>query len=71
MPLTPEVNAIIRELSEPLAPGDRPAFQRAMEQKLEAAPVVGPGTPHQIGRIVQRDFRDPPDLRQGRVVLKT
>ena len=67
--LTPEVNAIIRELSEPLEPSLRPAFQQAVEQRL--APSAGPGTAHQIGRIVQRDFRDPPDLRQGRVVLKT
>jgi hypothetical protein len=68
-PLTPEVNAIIRELSEPLEPGLRPAFQQAVEQKL--APSAGPGTAHQVGRMVQRDFRDPPDLRRGRVVLKT
>ena len=69
MPLSSEVSTIIRELSEPIEPSLRPAFQQAVEQKL--APSAGPGTAHQIGRIVQRDFRDPPDLRQGRVVLKT
>jgi hypothetical protein len=68
MPLSQEVNAIIRELSEPLDPSLRPAFHQAVEQKLP--PSAGPGTAHQVGRIVQRDFRDPPDLRQGRVVLK-
>ena len=69
MPLSQEVTAIIRELSEPLEPSLRPAFQQAVEQRL--APSAGPGTAHQLGRIVQRDFRDPPDLRQGRVVLRT
>jgi hypothetical protein len=68
-PLSPEVSTIIRQLSEPLEPSLRPAFQQAVEQKL--APSAGPGTAHQIGRVVQRNFRGAPDLRQGRVVLKT
>jgi hypothetical protein len=69
MPLSPEVSTIIRQLSEPLEPSLRPAFEQAVERRLASS--AGPGTAHQIGRIVQRDFRDPPDLRQGRVVLKT
>ena len=64
-PLTPEVDAIIRALSAPLEPNLRPAFQQAVAQRLASS--AGPGTAHQVGRIVQRDFRPTPDLRHGRV----
>jgi hypothetical protein len=68
MPLGSEELNILRALSEPIDQRRRTEFMAEATRRLEAAPVVGPGTAHQIGRLVQRDFRDPPpDLRQGRV----
>jgi hypothetical protein len=68
MPLSPEAQTILRGLSEPLDPRRRDDFMAEAARRLEAAPLVGPGLAHQIGRVVQRDFRDPPpDLRQGRI----
>jgi hypothetical protein len=65
--LTSDEMDILRALSEPIDYRRRAAFMQEATTRLEAALVVGPGTAHQIGRIVQRDFFDPPDLRQGRV----
>jgi hypothetical protein len=66
--LTADELNILRALSEPIDQRRRAEFMAEATKRLEAAPVVGPGPAHQIGRIVQRDFRDPPpDLRQGRV----
>jgi hypothetical protein len=68
MPLSPEAQTILRALSEPIDQRRRPDFMAEATRRLEAAPIVGPGTAHQIGRVVQRDFFDPPaDLRQNRV----
>jgi hypothetical protein len=68
MPLSPEAQTILRNLSEPIDQSRRSDFMQEATRRLEAAPIVGPGTAHQIGRTVQRDFRDIPiDLRQGRI----
>ena len=67
MPLTPEETAILRSLSEPVDQRRRGDFIAEATRRLEAAPDHGPGVAHQVGRVVQRDFRDPPDLRKGRV----
>jgi hypothetical protein len=37
----------------------------AVEARLETAPVVGPGTAHQIGRELQRQYFDAPNLHGG------
>jgi hypothetical protein len=69
MPLSPEELNILRALSEPIDQLRRTEFLQEAARRLEAAPAVGPGTAHRIGRIVQRDFRSPPpDLRRGRSV---
>jgi hypothetical protein len=69
MPLSPEELNILRALSEPIDERRRTEFMVEATRRLEAAPAVGPGTAHRIGRIVQRDFRTPPpDLRRGRSV---
>jgi hypothetical protein len=65
--LTPDELNILRALSEPLDPGRRDGFMQEATRRLEAAPLVGPGLAHQIGRLVQRDFYAAPDLRQGRL----
>jgi hypothetical protein len=65
--LTPDELNILRALSEPIDQRRRADFMQEVTKRLEATPVIGPGTAHQIGRVVQRDFFDPPDLRQGRV----
>ena len=66
--LTPDELTILRGLSEPLDPRRRDDFMAEATRRLEAAPFVGPGLAHQIGRAVQRDFRNPPpDLRSGRI----
>ena len=68
MPLSSEEREILRLLSEPLERDRRTEFMTEATRRLEACPVIGPGTAHQIGRIVQRDFRDPPlDMRRGRI----
>jgi hypothetical protein len=68
MPLTPEAQTILRSLAEPIHQSRRSDFLQEATRRLEATPVVGPGTAHQVGRLVQRDFFDPPqDLRQNRV----
>jgi hypothetical protein len=68
MPLSLEAQNILRALSEPLDQRRKQDFLQEATRRLEAASVVGPGTAHQVGRVVQRDFFDPPpDLRQGRV----
>jgi hypothetical protein len=68
MPLSPEAQNILRALSEPIDQQRKQDFLQEATKRLEATPVVGPGTAHQVGRLVQRDFFDPPqDLRQNRV----
>jgi hypothetical protein len=68
MPLSPEAQNILRALSEPIDQRRRSDFLQEATRRLEASPTVGPGTAHQVGRIVQRDFREVPvDLRQGRI----
>ena len=68
MPLSPEAQNILRALSEPIDQRRKQDFLQEATKRLEAAPIVGPGTAHQVGRLVQRDFFDPPqDLRSGRV----
>jgi hypothetical protein len=68
MPLSPEELTILRALSEPIDQRRRTDFLREATRRLEATPIVGPGTAHQVGRVVQRAFFDPPqDLRQNRV----
>jgi hypothetical protein len=69
MPLSSEELTILRALSAPIDQHRRPEFLQEATRRLEAAPIGGPGQAHQIGRIVQRDFRTPPpDLRRGRSV---
>jgi hypothetical protein len=68
MPLSLEAHSILRALSEPIDQRRRTEFMAEATRRLEAASAVGPGTAHQVGRIVQRDFWSPtPDLRQGRL----
>jgi hypothetical protein len=68
MPLSPEAQNILRALSEPIDQRRRSDFLQEATRRLEAASTIGPGTAHQVGRIIQRDFWDPPqDLRQNRV----
>jgi hypothetical protein len=68
MPLSHEAQNILRALSEPIDQRRRSDFLQEATRRLEATPIVGPGTAHQVGRVVQRDFLNPPlDLRQGRV----
>jgi hypothetical protein len=67
--LTHEEQDLLSELSNPLEPGRREDFRRAVEQKIEeTAPHGGAGAVHRAARTVQRDYWDPPlDLRQGRL----
>jgi hypothetical protein len=69
MQLGPEEMRLLLELSEPLEQSRRPAFLQEATRRIEAASSqnVGPGFVHRVGRSVQRDFFDPPDLRVGRV----
>jgi hypothetical protein len=70
MQLGPEEMRLLLELSEPLEQSRRPAFLQEATRRIEEASSqngVGPGFVHRVGRIVQRDFFDPPDLRVGRV----
>jgi hypothetical protein len=68
MPLSSEEREILRSLSEALERDRRIEFMAEATRRLEAAPAIGPGTAHQVGRIVQRNFRDPPlDMRRGRI----
>ena len=68
MPLSHDEMNILRALSEPIDQGRRADFIQEVARQLEATPAVGPGTAYQIGRVVQRDFWDPPaDLRHSRV----
>jgi hypothetical protein len=63
-----EAEMILRSLAEPIEQSRRSDFIQEATRRLEAAPAAGEGTAHQVGRIVQRDFRDVPlDLRQGRI----
>jgi hypothetical protein len=59
MPLSLEAQNILRALSEPIDQRRRSDFLQEATRRLEAAPIVGPGTAHQVGRLVQRDFSIP------------
>jgi hypothetical protein len=65
MPLNPEARETVIALAQPIDPPRREEFLAAVEQRLEAAPAVGPGTAHQIGRELQRQYFDAPNLRGG------
>jgi hypothetical protein len=70
MQLGPEEMRLLLELSEPLEQSRRPAFLQEATRRIEAAAPqngVGPGFVHRVGRVVQRDYFDPPDLRVSRV----
>jgi hypothetical protein len=66
MPLHPEEQALVIALAQPIAPPRREAFVQAVEQRLGASPVIGPGAAHRIAREVQRDYFDPPDFHGGK-----
>jgi hypothetical protein len=65
MPLPAEARAQILELAQPIDPPRREEFLAAVEQRLEAAPAIGPGTAHQVGRELQRQYFDAPNLHGG------
>jgi hypothetical protein len=73
MPLSlpPDEQSILRALSEPIADrGRRHEFLQEAERRIEEASppsAIGPGLMHRVGRATQRDYFDPPDLRQSRV----
>jgi hypothetical protein len=66
MPLDPEARATVLQLAQPIADAPRrEAFVAAVEERLAAAPAAGPGTAHQIGRELQRQYFDAPNLHGG------
>jgi hypothetical protein len=65
MPLDPEARATVLQLAQPLDPPRREEFLQAVAERLDAMPAVGPGTAHQIGRKLQRQFFDAPNLHGG------
>jgi hypothetical protein len=65
MPLNPEARETVIALARPIDPPRREAFVAAVTEKLEAAPAAGPGTAHQVGRELQRQYFDPPNLHGG------
>jgi hypothetical protein len=65
MPINPEARARILELAQPIDPPRREAFVAAVEERLAASPVVGPGVAHQVGRELQRKYFDAPNLHGG------
>lgn len=70
MPLSPEEMSVLRSLSEPIDQRRRADFMLEAERRIAEASspsAIGPGLVHRVGRAVQRDFFNPPDLRVGRV----
>jgi hypothetical protein len=67
MPFDPEARATVLALALPIDPPRRDEFVAAVEARLEASPVVGPGTAHQIGRELQRQYFDAPNSHGGQV----
>jgi hypothetical protein len=69
--LAPEEMDLLRALSEPIDQRRRTEFMTEAARRIEEASPqsgVGPGVVHRVGRVVQRQYFDPPlDLRQGRV----
>jgi hypothetical protein len=65
MPLPVEVRETVLALAQPIEPPRREEFLAAVEQRLEAAPAIGPGTAHQVGRELQRQYFDAPNLHGG------
>jgi hypothetical protein len=67
MPMDSEARALMLELSLPLDPPRREAFLQAIEERLGASPVAGPGAVMAAGRELQRQFFDAPNLHGGQV----
>jgi hypothetical protein len=65
MPMDPEARALALELSLPLDPPRREAFLQAIEERLSAAPVSGPGVVMTAGRELQREFFQAPSMHGG------
>jgi hypothetical protein len=60
---TDEEMSLLINLSGPIDPAARPAFLDAVAAELEAkGQPRGVGIVHQVGRVVQRKFWDPPSL---------
>lgn len=68
MPLNPEEMSVLRSLSDPIDQRRRSEFLREAVKRIEeAAPQGGVGAVWRVGAATQREYFDPPDLRQGRV----
>jgi hypothetical protein len=65
MPLDHEARDLVVALALPIDPPRREAFVAAVTERLAAAPVVGPGVAHQVGRELQRQYFDAPNLHGG------
>jgi hypothetical protein len=60
---TDEEMSLLINLSGPIAPAARPAFLDAVAAELEAkGQPRGVGIVYQVGRVVQRQFWDPPQI---------
>jgi hypothetical protein len=66
VPLDPETRALMLELAAPIVdPPRREAFLQAIEERLGASPVIGPGAVMAAGRELQQRFFDAPNLHGG------
>jgi hypothetical protein len=60
---TDEEMSLLINLSGPIAPAARPAFMDAVAAAVEAkGQPSGVGLVHQVGRQIQKQFWDPPQL---------
>jgi hypothetical protein len=54
---------VLLSLARPIAPEQRPQFIDAVAAAIEArGGPSGPGVVHQVGRLIQRQFWEPPSI---------
>jgi hypothetical protein len=59
--------SILLNAAQPLAPQQRPAFMMAVAERLESMVEIGDGTVSRVCREIQREYFDPPNLKQAHV----
>jgi hypothetical protein len=60
MPLPPEIDDLVQQLSHSLEPPQRHAFINASQTALESIPCLGVGVAYRTLAELQRKFFDPP-----------
>jgi hypothetical protein len=66
MPIAADDLAAVYDLAQPVAPERRADFVAAVVERVQAAPIAGPGIIHRVARETQRAYFDPPGEASSR-----